>query len=167
MTARVSVRPARPGDGEGLARAWLDAGRYYAGLEPATFQQPESAGLVGHFERLLVDERGATVEFLVAEVEDRVVGWAVSHLDPALDAARYQLQRQFAHPRLVVDAVAVEEAFRGRGVGGRLMHALEEWGRRRGALVAVLDTYPDSELSVPFFKGLGYRRRSIRLQKTL
>jgi len=64
--------------------------------------------------------------------------------------------------------VVVEEAFRRQGVGARLMAALENWGRERGATVALLDTYPESALSLPFFQErMGYRRRSVRLIKQL
>ncbi|HZV48887.1 MAG TPA: GNAT family N-acetyltransferase [Candidatus Dormibacteraeota bacterium] len=170
MTVRavdISVRPARPGDGAGLARAWLEAGRYYASLNPDLFQVPEEEGLSEHFERALATSR-PDLHHVVAEVGDRIVGSAVGRLEPALSSARYQLQRHLGHRRLVVDAVVVEERFRGRGVGTRLMNALEEWGRRRGATLALLDTYPESALSLPFFEErAGYHRRSVRLFKGL
>jgi hypothetical protein len=31
----VQIRPARVGDGDGMARVWLTAGAYYADLDPA------------------------------------------------------------------------------------------------------------------------------------
>jgi hypothetical protein len=34
----VRIRPAWPGDGDGMARVWLTAGAYYADLDPAHFQ---------------------------------------------------------------------------------------------------------------------------------
>ena len=45
----VQIRPARPGDGEGLARVWLSAGAYYADLDPAHFQVPSADGLAESF----------------------------------------------------------------------------------------------------------------------
>ena len=41
----VQIRPAKPGDGEGMARVWLTAGAYYVDLEPALFQAPSTKGL--------------------------------------------------------------------------------------------------------------------------
>jgi GNAT superfamily N-acetyltransferase len=163
----ISVRPARPGDGAGLACIWLDAGRYYASLNPEVFQIPNEEGLSEHFERALADQR-PDVHHVVAEVEGQVVGSAVGRLEPPVGLARHQLQRHLTHRRLIIDAVVVGERFRGRGVGTRLMKAIEEWGRRHGATLALLDSYPESALSLPFFEErAGYRRRSVRLFKLL
>jgi len=48
----VQVRPVRPGDGPGCARAWVDAGRHYAAIDSEQFQLPTEDGLVDWFERL-------------------------------------------------------------------------------------------------------------------
>ena len=51
MIDAIIVRSPRPGDGAQLARAWLDAGRYYAALAPQTFQVPDTDGLAEYMER--------------------------------------------------------------------------------------------------------------------
>jgi GNAT superfamily N-acetyltransferase len=164
----VTVRPRRPGDGEALARAWLDAARYYAELAPDTFQVPETEGLAEHFERGIASTEQTDLLQVVAEVSGRVVGAAVARIEGPVASARFQLQRQLREVRLIVDMVVVEEAYRRLGVGARLMAALEDWGRERGATRALLDTYPESALSLPFFQErMGYRRRSVRLYKPL
>jgi GNAT superfamily N-acetyltransferase len=164
----IIVRAPRPGDGPQLARAWLDAGRYYAALAPETFQEPDTDGLADYMERGWKPSDDPDLHELVAEIEGRVVGAAAARIERPLASARYQLQRQFAETRIVVDVVFVEEAYRRRGVGAGLMAALEEWGRDRGATVAQLDTYPESALSLPFFQErMGYSRRSIRLWRRL
>jgi GNAT superfamily N-acetyltransferase len=167
-TIQITVRPQRPGDGERLARAWLDAGRHYAGLAPETFQVPDAEGLAEHLE-LGPDARDEPdILRAVAEVDGRVVGTAVGRIEAPMASARYQLQRQLSQRRLIVDVLVVEEAYRRHGVGARLMEELESWGRSRGAAVALLDTYPESALSRPFFEDrMGYRRRSMRLIKPL
>ncbi len=168
MIGEITVRPRRRGDGAELARAWLDAGRYYAELAPDTFQVPEVDGLAEYLDRVETGADEPDVLRLVAEVGARVVGAAAARIEAPEEGARYQLQRQFAERRLLVDAVIVEEAYRRHGVGERLMAALEDWGRRRGAAVALLDTYPESALSLPFFtERMGYVRRSVRLWKRL
>ena len=86
---------------------------------------------------------------------------------PAEDAER-QLLRYLAEVRIYVDALGVVQAHRRRGVGTRLMGAIERWARERGAVCAMLDTYAASPLSVPFYeRGMGYRRRSIVFEKRL
>jgi GNAT superfamily N-acetyltransferase len=122
------VRPARPGDGADLARIWMDVARHYVGLDADAFQVPDADGLVAWFEELLRRPRAEDAVWLVAEVDGRVVGDVAARLElPAEDAAR-QLLRDLGRVRLYVDALGVGEANRRRGVGARLMHAVEEWG---------------------------------------
>jgi GNAT superfamily N-acetyltransferase len=168
VTGEITVRARRPGDAAELARAWLDAGRYYAELAPDTFQVPETAGLGEYLGRDEAAPDESDVLRLVAEVDGRVVGAAAGRIQRPTPGARYQLQREFAETRLLVDVVVIEEAYRRRGVGERLMGSLEAWGREQGASVSLLDTYPESALSLPFFTDrMGYDRRSVRLWKRL
>ncbi len=46
------------------------------------------------------------------------------------------------------------------------MQAAEDWGRRKGAVVAVTDTNLCSPLSVPFYEHpMGYLRQAVILRK--
>ena len=163
----VVVRPARPNDAD-LARNWVDVARHFVGLDADAFQMPAADGLVGWFEELLRRPRSEDAVWLVAEVDGRVVGDVGARLErPAEDAAR-QLLRDLGRVRLYVDALGVGEAYRRRGVGARLMQAVEAWGRDRGAVRCVLTTYHASPLSVPFYeRRMGYARRSIIFEKRL
>ena len=79
-----------------------------------------------------------------------------------------QLLRSLGETRLFVSALAVERAYQRRGVATRLMEAVEQWGRERGATLVSLDTWIDSEQSVPFYeRRMGYRRASIIFEKVL
>jgi GNAT superfamily N-acetyltransferase len=162
------VRPARPVDAADLARNWIDVARHYAELDGDAFQVPPVDGLAGWFEELLGRPRSEDAVWLVAEVDGRVVGDVSARLERPTEDAERQLLRDLGRVRLYVDALGVEEAYRRRGVGARLMGAVEEWGRAKGAVRAVLTTYHASPLSVPFYEqGMGYRRRSIVYEKRL
>src|SRR5262249_60722283 len=93
-TAEITVRARRPGDGEELARSWLDAGRYYAELAPETFQIPETDGLVEHLERGSAAGDEPDTLRVLAEVGGRAVGAATGRVERPLGSARCQLQRQ-------------------------------------------------------------------------
>ncbi len=164
----IAVRPARPTDAADLARNWMDVARHYAELDADAFQVPAADGLVAWFEELLQRPRSDDAVWLVAEVDGRVVGDISARLEyPTEDAAR-QLLRDLGRVRMYVDALGVQEAYRRRGVGARLMHAVEEWGRDKGAVRSLLTTYHASPLSVPFYEdGMGYDRRSIVFEKRL
>jgi GNAT superfamily N-acetyltransferase len=164
----VTVRPARPGDGADLARGWLDGCRYYAALDPERFQVPDDDGLVEWFEELLARPASKDKAWLVAEVDGVVVGNVSAELHGPVDTAARQLLRFLGETRLFVSALSVEEAYQRRGVATRLMEAVEQWGRQRGAVFVSLDTWIHSRLSVPFYEQrMGYRRASIVFEKRL
>jgi GNAT superfamily N-acetyltransferase len=164
----IVVRPAQPGHGTGLAQGWLDAGSYYAALDPELFQVPASEGLVEWMEERLARPRSPDTIWLVAEVDGQAVGDIHARLDRPMPDAGRQLVREVGQLRVFVNALAVQAAYRRRGVGTRLLEAVEGWGRQLGATLISLDTFIDSPLSVPFYqRRMGYQRRAIIFQKRL
>ncbi|MGN6795042.1 MAG: GNAT family N-acetyltransferase [Streptosporangiaceae bacterium] len=163
----VNVRAARPGDGEGISRAWMSAASYYAGLDPEHFQIPTADGLAESWDSELGQDDDGSLE-LVAEVDGQVIGWLSARIELPISSAAAQLTREPGWTRLVVDALVVHQDHWRQGAGTVLLEAAETWGRSRGARVARLDTYIGSPVSVPFYEErMGYERRSIVFQKLL
>lgn len=167
--SEVVIRDIRPGDGEECARMWLDAGRYYAALVPEVIQEPDTDGLVEWFEDAIGEVRPDDALWRVAEDPSHGLVGVIeaSVVRPAPDARR-QLQRDLSRIRLLVNLLVVTEGYRRRGVGTALMEAAEEWGRSKGAVVAVTDTNLGSPLSIPFYEErMGYHRQAVLLRKVL
>ena len=164
----VVVRDYRTGDAEGIARIGLENSAYYAGLAPEYFKRPDEQGFVEFLED---DEewRSASENLsLVAEVNGEVAGYLEASVQPPLDSARWQSQRDLAEPRLFINYVGTADAFKRMGVATELVGAADEWGRSKGAKVAVCDTYIDSALSIPFWeRRMGYVRRAVVFRKPL
>jgi len=162
-----TVRDARPSDARDLARAWIDAGRYYAALDPRRFQVPYETGLVDWLARALARPREENEIWLVVEIGERIVGDVVASLAAPAADAEYQLMRDVGETVLRIDAVAIAEADRRRGAGTELMRAAEAWGRERGASRVFLTTDLRSDLSIPFYERLGFERVSVGFWKSL
>jgi GNAT superfamily N-acetyltransferase len=163
----VSVRPARPGDEQGLVALHEEMGGYYAELAPQHFRRPDVDGLVAELAGELREPR-ADVLVLVAEADGQIVGalWA-SLVRPPADAAR-QIVRDVAAVCVRIDYVVTHGDRRRQGVGARLVDAAEAWGRTQGAVLAEASTYRPSPLSFPFWtRRMGYEERSVNLQKRL
>jgi GNAT superfamily N-acetyltransferase len=163
----VSVRTVRPGDGDGIALAWLSAASYYTDLDPEHFQVPTEKGLAELFENGIRYGNDDVLQ-LVAELEGSIVGWLSARVEPSEENAAAQLTREHGWTRLVVDALIVGREHWRQGSGTALLQAAESWGRDRGAEIVRLDTYAQSPVSVPFYEQrMGYTRRSIVFQKRL
>lgn len=142
--SEITVRAARPGDGGSIALLSHDSGAYYRELAPDDFRVPDEDG-----------QRGIA---LVAVLDGEVAGYLEARLEEPLESACYQTNPELAERRLFVDALLTARSHWRRGVGSTLVEAAEAWGRERGATLAVMDTYADSPVSVPFWRGAATAR---------
>jgi GNAT superfamily N-acetyltransferase len=164
----VLIREFRSGDGSGVARMMRQNGAYYAQLAPDYFREPDGEGLVDFIENDSAWRESPDNLCRVAEIDGDVAGLVEATIQPAMDTARWQTQRDLSAPRLFIGFLQTADEFKRLGVATRLVEAAEAWGRDKGALVAICDTYIDSPLSVPFWEGrMGYERRAIILRKRL
>jgi GNAT superfamily N-acetyltransferase len=86
---------------------------------------------------------------LVAEPEPgRVVGWVHGSEQHLLESAR----------RCELLGLVVDSRERGRGVGRRLVSAVEEWARARGLEQMAVRSNVTRTESHPFYERLGYTR---------
>src|SRR5260370_29716669 len=125
----VQIRPARVGDGDGMARVWLTAGAYYADLDPAHFQLPSAEGLAASFDTDIEATRDDSDKLrLVAEQDNVVAGWLTAHVERPYASAPHQQVRKLGWVRLVVDALIVDHALWRPGARTPLLGAAAAWG---------------------------------------
>lgn len=167
MADEVSVREACAGDAEALARMHIENAAYYHELAPASFRVPERAGLA-KFVEPRDDSNSETTLAFVAEIAGEVAGHIEAHLVAPDGAARFQMVPYLASPRLWIDSLGTFQKFWRRGVGRILVEAAEAWGRERGAVIVMCDTWLGSPVSLPFWEDhMGYSRRAVILEKPL
>jgi GNAT superfamily N-acetyltransferase len=164
--SEITVRPAVPGDGEGIAPLSQDSAAYYRELAPDDFRLPDADGKAAWLDSFLPAD-GEREIALVAEIDGEIAGYLEARLEEPLDSARYQTNPELAERRLFIGALITARSHWRRGVGSALVAAAEGWGRERGATVALMDTYAESPVSVPFWHGRGYRTRGVIMHKRL
>jgi GNAT superfamily N-acetyltransferase len=163
----LHIRAPQLGDSIGLARSWLDAAIYYSQLAPDLFQVPLEDGLAAWLEDGVLNVPLEEL-ILVAEYAGQAVGFIHVLIQPPLATAARQFVRDVAYPRLSIQALVVQQAYWRHGIGSKLLSNAEDWGRSRGARIALLDTYSESPISLPFYEQrMGYQRRTIHLRKSL
>jgi ribosomal-protein-alanine N-acetyltransferase len=123
----LTLRPYTPADFEALWK--LDQRCFEPGI---AYSQKE----------LRFYLRDKTAVAVIAELESKLAGFAVGHIDP----------RGFAH----VVTIDVEQAARRSGVGTGLMSALEEKFVAAGCGAVVLETAVDNAAAIRFYKKHGY-----------
>jgi GNAT superfamily N-acetyltransferase len=164
--SEITVRGAETGDGGAIASMSRDSSDYYRELAPDAFRRPDEEGHVEWIDSFL-PVAGEQEIALVAEIGGEVVGFIEARLEEPLKTARYQTDPTLAERRLFINALLTARAYWRRGVGSALVAAAEAWGREQGATLAVMDTFADSPVSVPFWQGCGYRAHAVIMRKRL
>lgn len=160
------IRPARPGDGAGLASLHLAGGEDYVALDPIRFRVPDEDGLGEWLDRDLASSGSSWICY-VAEEDGRIVGQVEARLLQPMESARYQVITALGQVRGEVNSLGVLKSYRRRGIGRSLMEQAERWLADQGASVIELDTLATSPESVPFYEAIGYRPRSIIFERKL
>jgi GNAT superfamily N-acetyltransferase len=164
----ITIREARDDDAAGIVRLGQQNSAYYARLAPEHFRLPDKEGLVEFIENDRQWREGPDTLALVAEDENAIAGYLEASLQRPDETARWQAQRDLSATRLLINYVGTADAYKRQGVATKLVHAAEDWGRERGAIVALCDTFTDSPISVPFWEQrMGYKRRAIIFRKPL
>jgi len=151
----VAIREASRADADAIfglyADAGLDAEPLAPGLRDAAWQRVAAAGAL-----VLVAEAGTQTQTQTeaeADTERRVVGTLHLYLLP-----------QLAHrggQAAVVDAVAVDPAFQGRGIGRALMLRAMALAREAGCYKLALSSNLRREGAHAFYDALGFERHGL------
>jgi ribosomal protein S18 acetylase RimI-like enzyme len=164
----VTIREARDDDAAGIARLGQENSAYYTRLAPEHFRLPDEEGLVKFIASDREWRERPDTLALVAEDNGVIAGYLEASLQFPDETAKWQGQRDLSDVRLFINFVGTADAYKRQGVATGLVSAAEAWGRQRGAVVALCDTFIDSPLSVPFWeRRMGYERRAIIFRKRL
>jgi len=141
-TAPIVIRPERP-DHPAVRQLLGELDAYLASLyEPDANHIPDEQALLA-----------PEVSFLVAELDDRIVGCGAVRRRAA--EAETGMQPYGEIKRMMVMA-----SVRGQRVGARLLEALESLLRSEGISQALLETGELQAAAVRLYQRCGYRRRA-------
>jgi len=141
VRATVTLRPARAGDAEAVCEIYNQGIEDRVATLETELRTPEER-------REWMAARGPRHPVIVAESAGVLVGWGSLNVFNARPA--------YCH---VADfSVYVERAWRGRGVGHRLLERLIEIAREIGYHKMVLATFPTNTGGVRLYERLGFTR---------
>jgi GNAT superfamily N-acetyltransferase len=138
-----TIRDARPGDGDAIARLLTQLGY------PA-----EADAVASRLDRLLI----VGDRVVVAELDGAVVGLAHLQVTPAIERDR---------PAAKLGALVVDETHRGHGIGRLLVETMEDEARRRGCELLFLTTSERRDDAHGFYERVGLEHTGRRYGRTL
>lgn len=150
MTSALTLRPARVGDAEVICLI------YNQGIEDRVATLETELRTPAE-RREWMAARGPRHPVIVAESDGAVVGWGSLNVFNPRPA--YQHVADFS--------VYVERAWRGRGVGRRLLERLVELARGIGYHKMVLSTFPTNTAGVRLYERLGFSRVGVYREQGL
>ncbi|HET7873624.1 MAG TPA: GNAT family N-acetyltransferase [Terriglobales bacterium] len=159
----ITIRPAVLEDADGIARAYLESAEYHASLDPERYSVPAVEVTAAHYRdgRQHPADAANGVTF-VADLSGEIVGFIDARLDRSPDAMHREMI--YCH----VAEIVVSSRRQNQGVGGHLLQAAEDWGRRQGAEFALLEYHAANTRASEFYQQrMGYRVAHITAIKRL
>ena len=157
MMNEAAIRPAVAEDADGITRAFLESAEHHASLDSELYFVPAAETIAARYRegRQHPAEGGSESITLVAELSGEIVGFIDARLYRPTDA----MHRQMIY--CLVSEIAVRREHQKHGIGGQLLRAAEDWGRRQGAEFAVLEYHAANAGAGAFYQRMRYRPASV------
>lgn len=154
------IRPGTVEDAAAIAPLFREVQTMHAAQIPTVFKPPgELQGAVDWLEGVLAVPN---IYSLVAESDGQVVGYLM-----AQDVRREHSMFRPAHRYFMLEHITVASAFQDRGIGTKLMQALQAEAAARQITRIELEVWNFNEKAQRFFARHGFRILSQRMEAVL
>ncbi|HEX2660149.1 MAG TPA: GNAT family N-acetyltransferase [Polyangia bacterium] len=153
-----TLRPAETRDLPALGRLGGSLVRLHHGFDRLRFMAPRGDIDEGYGWFLGTQLGEKDVVVLVAEVDERVIGYVYAGLEP-------MSWKELREPAGFVHDVVVEESVRGRGIATALVEAAARWLIEHGAPRVMLWTASENPAAQRLFKRLGFRTTMLEMTR--
>jgi ribosomal protein S18 acetylase RimI-like enzyme len=160
---QIEIRPCAPEDTKSIADIFIESAAYHVELDPERYSVPDVEVISARYrERQHPADAHNEATTYVAECSGEIIGFIDVQLDRSPDAMHKEMT--YCH----ISEIAVRNGHQNQGIGGRLLEAAEEWGRKMGAEFASLEFHTENTRASLFYQGrMGYRPASITAIKRL
>jgi GNAT superfamily N-acetyltransferase len=155
----VEIRPATVDDLDELVVVYLSAAAHHATIDPDGYKVPTPADAAARW-RHKMESRGPDAECVVSVVDGRVVGMASIEVLPSPGVG------SMVRPlRMAEIGIGILDAYRGLGIGHRLMADLEGWAAEHGIERIILLVARGNDGATRLYRRLGYADDGVVLRK--
>jgi len=160
--AAITIRPALSEDADGITRVYLESAEHHARLDPERCWIPPATAISARYREARQHPPDAEQAItLVAELSGEMVGFVDARLERLPDP----MLREFLYCH--IEEIAVSSRHRNQGIGGRLLEAAENWGRRQGAEFASLYYLAANTRAGALYQRMGYGVAAMKAIKRL
>lgn len=156
----VNIRPAAAADMEVVGRLGAMLVKAHHDFDPRRFLPPTESTPKGYASFLGGQLNNEKVIVLIADIDGAVAGYSYA----GLEGTDWMSLRG---PAGVIYDILVDPDYRRQGVGMRLLEAMVEVLRSRGARQVVLSTADRNEEAQRLFERAGFRRTMIEMTKEI
>jgi len=155
----VTVREAADGDLDRVGELWAEMVDFHHDLDARFWvRKPDGNDIF----RIWMDSAHGdeTRMVLVAEAGGDVVGFVHGQIGGSPPPMEDRVIG-------MITDIAIAFSHRGKGVGGDLMRAMEEWFKSRGAESISLSAAMKNDCALGFYEHLGFERHIVTMNKVL
>jgi len=158
LSPGVTVRPAAFDDGDRMLLVFAEGDAFHRAALPSMFR--EAAEPFPSRERIgeLIDNSDSLL--LVATHGDHLAGFLEAHLTAAPELPIF-VPRRF----VFINSMAVLSGWRRRGVGRKLLAAVEQWAQEKGATGIELTVFEFNSGARALYEQVGYTTTQRRMTK--
>lgn len=114
------------------------------------FKSVEEVISKDYFERKIKDE-----EIFIAKAENEIVGYVIFKIDEKdYQSMRYRKQ-------LSIEAICVDENYRGKGIGTALLKYIKKVAKEKGCTDLYLTVNKENEKAIKLYEKFGFRVKNI------
>ena len=117
---------------------------------PDIFKSVEEVINKEYFENLIKNE-----EIYIAKVDKEIVGYIIFNIKEKENSSmRYRKQ-------LNIDAICVDERYRGKGIGTKILESIKEIAKTRGCTDLYLTVNQENENAIRVYEKFGFKVKNI------
>ena len=117
---------------------------------PDIFKSVEEVINKEYFENLIKNE-----EIYIAKVDKEIVGYIIFNIkEKENPSMRYRKQ-------LNIDAICVDERYRGKGIGTKILESIKEIAKTRGCTDLYLTVNQENENAIKVYEKFGFKVKNI------
>lgn len=154
------VRDAQLNDFIQMGRIFKQVDGLHSEAHPEIFNPPiENARSKEYIESILQNEKSKLVVVLE---NDNVIGIAKADIESAPDIPLFAKREWIA-----ISTIVVDENYRGKGVGKKLLDYLYAWAKLRKVYEVELTVFSFNESAVSFYENNGFKSYRVKMHKNI